>query len=138
VCLVTSTSTNGTGYYYFDNLQPGSYYVRHPASEFGSGERLEGYLSSSGADSTQTGDGNDNGIDDAAPATNGIQSNTFALAVGTMPTGEDQTGYPGAQADANINATIDFGFVAANTLVSSSGAGPAKSGGGLLCRAVRR
>jgi hypothetical protein len=81
-----------------------------PASEFGAGGPLAGWLSSTGADATQTVDGNDNGIDDAAPATNGIRSNVFTLAVGAMPTGEDQTGYPGDLLDDSVNATDDFGF----------------------------
>jgi len=115
---VRSTTTSANGYYFFDNLAPGSYYVKIPASAFGAGQPLQGYLSSTGADSGTVTDLNDNGIDNAAPATNGIRSNTFALAVGTMPTGEDQTGYTGTLLDNSVNATNDFGFVAANTLVA--------------------
>ncbi|MBV5335812.1 carboxypeptidase regulatory-like domain-containing protein, partial [bacterium] len=115
---VRSTTTDANGYYFFDNLAPGSYYVKIPASAFGAGQPLQGYLSSTGADSGTVTDLNDNGIDNAAPTTNGIRSNTFALAVGTMPTGEDQTGYTGTLLDNSVNATNDFGFVAANTLVA--------------------
>ena len=107
---VGSTTTDSDGRYWFDSLQPGSYTVRIPAGAFGSGQPLEGYLSSSGADSGTVTDLSDNGIDNAAPATNGIQSNAFTLALGTMPTGEDQSGYPGALPDNSVNATDDFGF----------------------------
>ena len=109
--LVTSTTTNPNGYYYFDNLAPGTYYAKIPLTEFGSGETLFNMLSSTGADSSQTIDLNDNGIDNANPSVNGIQTNSFTLALETMPTGEDQTGYPGLLSDNNVNATNDFGFL---------------------------
>ena len=118
--LVASATTDGTGYYYFDNLLPDQYYVEVPSTEFGSGQPLEGLLSSTGADATQTVDLNDNGIDDAAPVTNGIRTNDFTLAIGTMPTGEDQTNYPGVLPDNSVNATNDFGFYDAAALATGA------------------
>jgi hypothetical protein len=107
---VGTATTNANGYYYFDNLAPGDYFVYIPASNFAAGQPLEDKESYAGADATDNTDGNDNGIDDANPLMNGITSNTFTLAPNTEPTGEDQGDYPGALDDDNVNATIDFTF----------------------------
>jgi uncharacterized repeat protein (TIGR01451 family) len=114
--LVDTTTTDAQGYYYFDMLSPGQYYVQIPASEFANGMPLDNLHSSTGADSTTTTDLNDNGIDAVDPSATGIRSNVFTLAAGSMPTGEDQTGYPGSLPDANVNATDDFGFITTNSL----------------------
>ncbi len=114
--FVTSTATDSTGHYYFDNLTPGTYYVKIPSTEFASGKPMYGMLSSTGADSTQTVDLNDNGIDNANPSANGILTNTFTLVVGSMPTGEDQTGYPGVLPDNSVNATDDLGFYTSQSI----------------------
>ena len=110
--LIASTVTAACGCYYFDNLVPGVYTVRIPASEFGAGRPLAGLLSSSGAGSSESDDHpvDENGIDNANPAANGIASMAFTLAVGTEPTGENQASYTGVLPDANVNATDDFGF----------------------------
>ncbi|MDV7394342.1 SdrD B-like domain-containing protein, partial [Arthrospira platensis SPKY1] len=105
-----STTTNANGYYYFDNLNAGDYFVHIPASNFGAGQPLENKESYPGADVTDNTDGNDNGIDDANAVTNGISSNTFTLTPNAEPTDEDQTDYPGALDDDNVNGTIDFTF----------------------------
>ena len=107
---VASTTTDSNGYYFFDNLMPGDYYLQIPASEFASGQPLANLASSSGADGTTTVDLNDNGIDNANRKVNGIRSNVFSLSVGGEPTGEDQTGYSGNLPDNSVNATYDFGF----------------------------
>ena len=116
--FVDFTTTSGGGYYYFDNLEPGVYYVNIPGSEFGVGRPLEGLFSSSPTNSDETTDLDDNGINDAAPATNGIKSSIFNLTAGGMPTGEDQIGYPGSLLDNSVNATCDLGFQAKTTAVA--------------------
>jgi hypothetical protein len=110
--LVSTEITDANGRYYFDNIGQGDYYVKIPASEFVSGKPLDGYRSSTGADSGISDDTKENGIDDADPVTNGIKSNIFSLA-GNVPVGEEQIDYPGTLPDANVNATNDFGFVLA-------------------------
>ncbi|HTX91046.1 MAG TPA: SdrD B-like domain-containing protein, partial [Anaerolineales bacterium] len=113
--LTATTFTNSSGYYYFDNVFPGDYYVTIPASMFAAGKPLAGYVSSSGAGSSPTADQNvdENGIDDLLLATNGIRTRTYSLQAGNpalIPTGEDQSGYTGSLADNQVNATVDFGF----------------------------
>ena len=109
---VASTSTAGGGFYEFDQLDPGSYFVFIPPSEFGSGEPLEGYISSAGngADETTDQTGDENGIDDNDPATNGISSTVYDLQPDSEVTGEDQSSYTGTLDDDNVNFTADLGF----------------------------
>ncbi len=103
-----TTMTNADGYYYFDNLNSGSYFVYIPSSNFGAGQPLENKASYPGSDATDTSDGDDNGID--TPVNGGIASNIFTLTPNSEPTGEDQTDYPGILDDDNVNGTIDFIF----------------------------
>ncbi|NJM36490.1 MAG: hypothetical protein HC845_00655 [Akkermansiaceae bacterium] len=115
VATATTATVSGTaGCYLFDNLAPGNYFVYLPASNFASGGPLAGSFSSTGADATDLVDdtANENGIDNAAPATNGIRTNNFALGDNAEPASE--AGACASQDDAddnNINLTIDFGFV---------------------------
>lgn len=115
--LITTTTTvsfaGSPGYYQFDMLYPGTYYVRIPASEFQAGGDLFSYYSSAGAGANETSDqtADENGIDDNTPAVNGIRSNNFILLGGTESTADNDTGYTGTLADANVNFTDDFGFV---------------------------
>jgi protocatechuate 3,4-dioxygenase beta subunit len=109
--LIGDTVTDGNGRYYFDTLAPGKYYVKIPASEFGTGKPLNKYLSSTGADTTSTDDTHENGQDNDHPETNGIVSNVFTLTPGSEPSGEDQTGYSGSLPDNSVNATDDFGLI---------------------------
>ncbi len=110
--LAASTFTSGGGYYVFDNLLPGSYYLVIPAVEFQTGGDLENLLSSSGngADETTNETGDENGIDSAAPETTGITSTVFDLQPDSEQTGEPQPNYTGALDDNNVNFTADFGF----------------------------
>ncbi len=110
---VATVLTSGGGYYMFDRLPAADYFVHIPAANFGAGQPLENYLSSSGAGSDESSDQtvDENGIDNADPATNGISSQTYILSVGAEQTGEDQTNYTGVLPDANVNFTADFGFV---------------------------
>lgn len=107
---VATVMTDANGYYYFDNVAPGDYFVHLPATNFTAGQALENKFSYPGADGTDNTDNNDNGIDAATPAVDGVSSNTFTLTPNGMPTGEDQTNYMGTLDDNNVNATIDFSF----------------------------
>ncbi|MBX7211912.1 MAG: hypothetical protein K1X78_26640, partial [Verrucomicrobiaceae bacterium] len=118
----TTAAVNGiNGCYSFTGLSAGSYYVHIPASNFAAGQPLAGQYSMLGAgnDNGKDDDFDENGIDDAAPATNGISSNVFTLAAGAEPTsaesGQNGTwddGTAGKPADNNCDLTIDFGFSA--------------------------
>jgi len=111
--------TDGSGFYYFSGLQPGGYRVRVAASNFASGEVLEGYASSNGAnessDPEDGTDSNDEGENGGSPISGGVTSGVVTLAPTTgEPTGEagadpDGLGLP----DENENLTVDFGFILA-------------------------
>lgn len=107
------------GRYEFSGLDPGSYFVKIPASMFQPGAPLANRLSitNSPTDDTADDDANsgsaDSGIDHATPETNGIRSPNITLAVGTEPTASE-TGFRGKEddaADSSGNLTVDFGFI---------------------------
>lgn len=116
--------TSAGGYYRFDKLIPGDYYVYIPAAEFLAGGELYTYLSSSDsvpATTSQIADNNvdENGIDGTPsnPLTlTGIRSLTYTLTPGTMPVADDDTFYGGTLPDNNVNFTADFGFVESYSL----------------------
>jgi hypothetical protein len=134
------TSTNG-GYYLFDGLPAGTYRVRVAASNWGTGQPLAGYASSSGAtnagSSFATADNNrDHGTDPASAAayvSSGVSSADINLGAPTVGTGDTtETGAPtgtpptSALGDASDNRTIDFGFYrlsVGNLVWSDSGVG---------------
>jgi uncharacterized repeat protein (TIGR01451 family) len=100
----TSAASGVIGSYQFTGLVPGTYYVAIPAAEFASGD-LVGCLSSepTGADPNTDKDGDDNGVDNPAPQTNGIATGGITLTGG---------GEPSADGDGpNGNNTIDLGFI---------------------------
>lgn len=105
-----TTTTGGGGFYQFDNLRPGRYTVHIPTSNFGAGQPLEGFATCTGAgvDETTDQNGDENGQD--AGVAGGISSNLFELQSGAEPTGEEQSNYTGALADADVNFTADFCF----------------------------
>ena len=122
---IRTTSTDADGYYLFDNLPPGDYRVRVDATNFAAAAPLDFLASSTGNSVDTTIDSNDNGIDNASPATNGIVGNPLTLTYNTQPTGEtdiapntagnvtaygaDRRGRFGEEDD-DSNLTIDFGF----------------------------
>jgi LPXTG-site transpeptidase (sortase) family protein len=116
--------TSGGGYYRFDRLIPGDYYVYIPAAEFQAGGDLYTYLSSSDdAPATVSqiadNDADENGIDGTPtnPLTvNGIRTIVYNLIPAAMPTGEGQSNYTGTLPDNSVNFTADFGFVEAYSL----------------------
>ncbi|MBL8061811.1 MAG: hypothetical protein JNK32_02240, partial [Anaerolineales bacterium] len=123
--LMYTTTTDATGYYLFERLQPGAnYFVHIPASNFNGAGSLVNYTSSTGNDTDNLDDTDDNGVDNAAPGTNGISSTVIAMAYNTEPLtpvneidintsgayGPNNVGNFG-QEDNDSNLTIDFGFV---------------------------
>jgi fimbrial isopeptide formation D2 family protein len=123
-----TTTTDANGHYLFDGLPEGRFYVRVAPSNFESGGALYGYRSSTGVFDDETGDQNDNGIDDVDYLTNGIRSRNFVLQYGSPPMPIDETDIPAntpanvtaygadrigrfGEVNANSNLTLDFGFV---------------------------
>jgi hypothetical protein len=107
--------TAGGGFYVFDQLLEGQYFVFIPSSEFAIGKPLHEKTSSSpeGGDTT-TDDGTDeNGLNTLFVG--GIRSGVINLLANTEPTGESGTGnYSGLLDDNNVNMTVDFGFKSPN------------------------
>ena len=127
--LLGRTCTDASGRYMFSGLPIGTYYVKVPSTEFQSGAPLFGKTSSTPVtpSSITIDDGtaaNDNGIDNATPATNGVQSNNIVVtATGAQPdAAAGETGFDkdadgsGADSENNTNLTIDFGFSVPGTL----------------------
>ena len=98
------TTTDTDGRYLFTGLTPGDYVVHILNSNFdGVGDPLYGQFSSTGGPDPNNDadeDTDENGVDDAAPQTNGISSLPITLTAGGEPQGN---GYS--------NRTLDFGFV---------------------------
>ncbi|MBN1304062.1 MAG: DUF11 domain-containing protein [Anaerolineales bacterium] len=109
---VAITTTAANGYYVFDNLLPGNYFVHIPVAEFNGTATLAGYHSSTGngADEITNENGDENGIDSATPWTTGINSTNYDLQPNSEQTGESQPNYVGSLDDNNVNFTADFGF----------------------------
>lgn len=121
--------TDASGYYRFDNLPAGQYVVAIPASQFGAGGPLSGYLSS-GTSISDTGtitdnfapdpdltatDRDDNGASTFTGTTLSlVSSQAVTLGPSTVePTGEtDALPNPavGEEPDNQSNRTVDFGF----------------------------
>ena len=119
-------TTDANGYYRFDGLKAGDYYVLVDNSNWKTGP-LVGYASST-HNITQTGastlDSFDNGVDDNNPVANGIKSTKITLGLMNQPSGEDKAGptgnglpavnstnnVTGDAGDAYDNLTADFGF----------------------------
>jgi hypothetical protein len=110
--LATTTTANG-GFYLFDNLTPGSYFVFLRPQNFQSGGVLVNQRSSTGNGTSDSADDNvdENGIDPVDPATNGVRSIVYDLQPNSEPVGEVGAGsYGGALDDNNVNFTADFGL----------------------------
>jgi hypothetical protein len=120
--LVGTEITNAQGYYLFDRLLPGNYFVNLPISNFGGAGALVGMNSSNDAAIPgPAGDNNDNGIGSAGPGPNGINSPIVNLVENAAPTTEtdfsgdaitDGPRFIGVNGENNQNAdvSIDFGF----------------------------
>lgn len=107
--------TDADGYYYFDRLDPGDYFVYIPSSELGDSEPLDNLLSSivEGVDGTNDDNADENGQNTLVNG--GVVSTLIELALNDEPTGETGEGtspldYEGDLDDDNVNLTVDFGF----------------------------
>jgi len=109
-----TTTTNGSGDYFFDNLPPGDYQVVIPVGEFGTGEPLENLQNSStptDANDNQE-DGDDNGTQSGGAGTE-VVSPTITLTNDGEPINANEGGQGGNQDNADDNngdMTVDFGF----------------------------
>ncbi len=109
---VARTKTDASGKYMFTRLLPGSYFVHVPASNFASGQPLVGLVSVSGTGSADD-NSNEDGIDNATPAINGISCALFTLTDNGEPTNSTESGFANTDDDSddnNTDLTIDFGF----------------------------
>ena len=112
-----SAGTSGCsckGRYYLDGVNPGTYFLYIPASQFTTGAPLEGLLPMS---SVVAGD-DDVGQDlifNSNPAVNGAGSGLFTLRPGFCPVGSAESGAEGNTddaIDARVDLTRDLGVVA--------------------------
>ena len=123
--FITTTGAAASGKegcYAFYNLLPGDYFVKVPAAEFAVAGDLAGLVSlpGYGGDIFDDDGTDENGIDNGAPATNGVTSGVINLAVGNEASGGQEDGKAADEDDewdSNINFTVDLGFVAAPTTV---------------------
>ena len=101
----TAQTTDANGNYLFTDLLPGQYIALIPISQFGAGEALEGFITSTGNDPAPAPNddvkGDDNGT---LIAGIGVATGAITLAAGAEPTND-------GDADNNSNLTLDFGFV---------------------------
>ena len=108
-----NATTDGNGYYLFDNLAEGHYVVQVDPSNFAPGGALEGFQSSTGIDGVGGAPDPDNDTEDddnGDPAgVFGVFSKSITLAINEEPT--DDTGpSTGSADDDSSNETLDFGF----------------------------
>jgi hypothetical protein len=101
---VQNTSTDGTGHYVFNGLNPGNYIlgVTPPAV---AGGTYTSSITGEEANPNLNVDNNDNGVNNVSGE---IRSGIVTLAAGTEPTGELPNN--ATAPDANANLTVDFGF----------------------------
>ncbi|MBL9132850.1 MAG: hypothetical protein JNG86_16700, partial [Verrucomicrobiaceae bacterium] len=119
--LAVRTSAGG-GFYLFEGLAPGRYFLHVPKEEFAPGRPLYGKMSvrEAGVDDGLDDQLDENGIDAVDPAATGVSTAVFELSPGQEPTDDSQQGTQagefgsGATQDASVDAhfdlTMDFGF----------------------------
>ncbi|GAB4461397.1 MAG: hypothetical protein Kow0070_18910 [Anaerolineales bacterium] len=117
--LIRFDITDANGFYLFDNLDPGPYFVEIAAANFAAGQPLAGWYSSqptgtetvgvNGGSATADIDNDDNGINTDFPEINGVFSGLIVLARGVPePLGETYLSGepdPGAPANQGYNPT---------------------------------
>jgi hypothetical protein len=115
---IVTTTTDSSGIYSFTNLISGTYQVVIPAANFGSGQVLEGFVSSTGTNAAGSGtyepapdpDGDLDNDDNGTSSGGAVASGLVDLATGEEPeAGIDGDG-------SNANQTLDFGFFERATL----------------------
>jgi hypothetical protein len=99
--------TDNKGRYYIDNLNPGSYFLHLPASQFATGAPLAGMITMT---SIVAGDDNvgQDLLNATTPATTGASTAVFVLVPGGEPTGTAESGYEGVVDDSFIDSNNDF------------------------------
>ncbi len=108
--FVTATVTLADGTYLFDGLEPGTYIVEIPASEFAGDGLLVGFGPSTGPGvSTNPDDDIEDDSEGSLTATGAIRSGVVTLELGGEPT--DDLAPSGAASDENSNLTVDFGLI---------------------------
>lgn len=111
--MAATLQTQSSGFYLFQGLQAGSYFVTIPASEFGPSKPLQGMLSLPGAALVGDDDASEDGQDSFDPSSTGISSVEFEVSPNFGPTGAQESGFAGTvddNDDANGDMTVDFGF----------------------------
>jgi hypothetical protein len=121
VPLATRTSGTG-GFYLFEGLTAGRYFLHVPKEEFALGRPLNGKMSirNAGTDNGLDDQLDENGLDAVDPTLTGVSTAVFELSAGLEPTDESQAGTQfgefgqgttqDATVDANFDLTMDFGF----------------------------
>lgn len=103
--FLATTTTDANGSYRFEGLNPGSYLIQVPTSEFAAGEALFGHSTSTGPQVSINPDDNikndDNGL---VVAGLGVATNAITLVSRGEPINDGDT-------DPNTNLTLDLGFV---------------------------
>lgn len=108
---VAVDTTAGGGFYLFDELNEGSYFVFLPTGNFATGAPLENKASDAveGGDTATDDNADENGQN--ALVSGGVRSSDIVLTDNGEPTGETGAGtYTGLLDDNNVNMTVDFGF----------------------------
>gem|GEM_PF-695905 len=112
-----SVGTSGCsckGRYYLEGLNPGSYFLHIPASQFTTGSPLEGLLPMSSVIEGDDDVGQDL-IFNNNPSVNGASTGLFTLRPGFCPAGTAESGAEGStddDIDASVDLTRDLGIVA--------------------------
>ncbi len=113
-----SVGTSGCsckGRYYLDGLNPGSYFLHIPASQFSAGMPLQGLLPMSTVVLPADDDVGQDLIYNSNPAVNGASTRVFSLRPGYCPVGAAESGAEGNSddaIDARVDLTMDLGIVA--------------------------
>jgi len=101
--FLSTTTTNGSGIYTFTSLFPGDYIVQLDASNFTTGNVLDGFMSSTGNAPTPDPDNDVNNDDNGDALTGqGIVSAAITLLPNTEPITDGDT-------NSDTNLTLDFG-----------------------------
>ncbi|WP_397384923.1 SdrD B-like domain-containing protein, partial [Prosthecobacter sp.] len=111
---VGSSGCSCKGRYYLEGLNPGSYFLHIPASQFTTGSPLEGLLPMSSVIEGDDDVGQDL-IFNNSPAVNGASTGLFTLRPGFCPVGAAESGAEGSTddaTDASVDLTRDLGIVA--------------------------
>jgi hypothetical protein len=105
--------TDNKGRYLIEGLNPGSYFLHLPASQFGGGMPLEGMIPMSSVVA-----GDDNAGQDliaaATPSTTGASTAVFSLRPTLSPSGSSENGFEGITddgTDTRVDLTRDLGLV---------------------------